>query len=198
MFDSQGLPPYPPRQNAWQFPPPPIQKRWKWLAIAATALSAVVAILLTTTIIVLETRDAPGLIDDTDLTAIIDDACELMTTTVESMPVSGSPRQQAETIEDQDLAVTVMLTEIERGHGELIRADRPAQQWLDDWTRLLAARDRFRTELLRRGEATFVAPVDSSGNPLHQRMEDVWLGDAVCAVPPSLLWPYPRHRTSEI
>lgn len=161
-------------------------------------LSAVAAITLATTVIVLETRDAPGLIDDADLTSIIGDACELMTTTVESMPVSGSPRQQAETIENQDTAVTVMLNQIERGHGELIRADRPAQQWLDDWDRLLAARDRFRRELLRQGESNFVAPADSAGRPLHKRMEDVWLGDAVCTVPPSLLWPYPRQRTSAI
>lgn len=198
MLDTQGLPAYPPQQNAWQYPPPPIQRRWKWLAITATVLGAVAAIALTTTLVVFENRDAPGLIDDATLTSVISRECALMTTTVESMPLGGSPRRQARTIGDQNAAIAIMLTRITRGNRDLIQSDRPAQQWLNDWATLLKARDRFMVDLLRDGEANFTIPVDSGGSPLYQRMDDVWLGDAACTVPMSLFSPYPVEQTSAV
>lgn len=198
MLDTQGLPAYPPQQNAWQYPPPPIQKRWKWLAISATAFGAVAAVALTTTLVVMGNRDAPGLIDDTALTSVIDRECDLMTSTVESMPLGGSPRQQAQTIRDQNDAIAIMLTRISRGHGALIRGDRPAQQWLDDWGKLIVARERFATDLLRDGKARFPVPLDNNGVLLSERMADVWLGDAVCTVPSIVLWPYPIEPTAAI
>ncbi|MRJ77007.1 hypothetical protein GEV29_10690 [Aeromicrobium sp. SMF47] len=198
MPDTEELPPYPPARDAWQFPPPPVHRRWKWVAISAGALALAAAVFLITAVVELEGRDAPGLIEDEELVSIIDRECELMSSTVASMPVTGTPREQGQTIIDQNLAISRMLSAIEGRAGDRIDADRPARMWLDDWTTLVDARNRYVLAELEDGSARFRVPRDPDGHPLPERMNDAFLDDGTCAVPKALLSPYPAGRTADV
>lgn len=198
VLETQGLPPYPPARNVWEFPPPPVQKRWKWIAVAAMVLGLVVAVVLVSVLVELDRKDAPGLIEDGTLVSIIDRECELMRSTVESMPLSGSPTRQARTIGDQNEAVEGMLERIRARGGAAIAADRPTEEWLADWQTILDARSRFAAGFVTGGADDFELPLDADGDPVHLRMNDVWLGATVCEVPAALLSPYPDQAPSDI
>jgi hypothetical protein len=183
VFESQGLPTYPPRRDTWQFPPPPVRTRWKWLAVLAGLLGLVAAGGLLTVAIVLGNDDLPGVIDDPRLTDTVALQCGLMVRTVESMPADGSPERRAAIIKDQNRAVEQMVEAIREDRSDEIRDDRPAEQWLRDWTRLVDARSTYARQLLRDPNASLEVPVDEDGDEIVERMDDVWLGSPACEVP---------------
>jgi hypothetical protein len=189
--ESRGLPAYPPARNAWEFPPPPISRRWKWIAAAVSLLSVVTAIGLASVAFTIGGKDIPGMIDDDRVLSVISRECDIMTSTVISMPVAGSPEQQAAIIADQDAAVEHMLTAIRSVDAGIRHDDRPTDDWLADWDRLIGAREHY-AELVRDGyEPDLEIPRDPSGNGIYQRMNRVWYTDAACIVPFELLTPYP-------
>ncbi|MCD9198371.1 hypothetical protein [Aeromicrobium wangtongii] len=188
MLDAPG-PGYPPPRNTWQFPPPEVRTRWKWIAALATVLGLVGAAGLTTLLVVLGSQDFSGLIEDEELTDTIASQCELMTATIDSMPLSGSTPQQAATIVDQNRAVELMVLAIRRENAREVRDDEPAEQWLQDWERLVDARERYARRLLRDPEASLEVPRDADGHKITERMNDVWLGDPACTVPRTLANP---------
>jgi hypothetical protein len=183
VFESPGLPSYPPRRDTWQFPPPPVRTRWKWLAVLAGLLGLVAAGGLLTVAIVLGNDDLPGVIDDPRLTDTVALQCGLMVRTVESMPADGSPERRAAIIKDQNRAVEQMVEAIREDRSDEIRDDRPAEQWLRDWTRLVDARSTYARQLLRDPNASLEVPVDEDGDEIVERMDDVWLGSPACEVP---------------
>jgi hypothetical protein len=187
VFDADGKPAYPPRQDTWQFPPPPLQKRWKWLAVLATVLGVLAGSAMLTAVIVLADDDYPGLIDDERLTATVATQCGLMTATVESIPPGGTPERRAATIADQNRAIQRMVESIRARRTAEIRDDRPAEQWLQDWDRLVEARRQFARALQRDPNASLEVPVDDDGVEITQRMNDVWADDTACEVPEVLV-----------
>lgn len=192
MFDSPGLPDYPPERNAWQFPPPPISPRWRWAAIAATIVGLVGGTALVVVLAVVGSDGAPGAIDNTRLISVIESECDLMTSRVESVPVTGSPRQQAQAITDQDHSVDDMVSAIRAEGPDVLADDPPTRAWLDDWERLVAARETY-AELIRGGATPDLdIPDDEDGHDIHLRMNDVWLGESACEVPRVLIYPYPE------
>lgn len=196
MFESRDLPPYPPLRNAWEFPPPPVSRGWLWGAIAATTVSAVLGIGLLAIAIVVGNKDFPSMIQDERLLSVITRECHLMTSTVESMPVTGRPREQAEIITDQNQAVEKMLDAIRAVDGDVRSADRPTNDWLDDWERLIGARERFAAQIVTGAQPDLDIPRDSSGNDIYLRMDDVWLDGRGCEVPEALLNPYPENTST--
>lgn len=192
MSKSEGLPPYPPPRAAWTFAPPPAQRRWTWLAIVAMLLLVAAGALAVAALVDLEGRDDPDVIDDRALLTIIERECALLGTTVESMPVTGTPREQGDAIVDQNLAIDRMVTSIEGAGGDLVAEDRPARRWLDDWRTLADARNRYVVAALKDSSARFKVPRDSDGAPLPERMNDTFANQSGCAVPPALLSPYPE------
>ncbi|AXT85178.1 hypothetical protein C6I20_08250 [Aeromicrobium sp. A1-2] len=191
MFESRGLPDYPPPRNAWEYPPPPISRRWKWVAILAGLAGLAGGSSLLVTAIVLGTSGAPGIIDDEDLIRVIERECRTMTESVESTRLIGSLPQQARAIQQQNRAVSRMVSAIERGRAQAIREDRPTEQWLADWRAIVEARNRFVLELVENGAASFDMPLDPDGVPVNVRMEDAWLAESSCDVPSVLVSPYP-------
>ena len=183
MFESEGVPAYPPRHTTWQFPPPPVPTRWKWIAVLAGLLGLVGGGALLTTLIVLGDKDLPGVIDDERLTQTVALQCSLMTQTVESMPTDGSPERRAATIADQNRAIELMVEAIREDRADEIRDDRPAEQWLRDWGRLVEARESYARQLLRDPNASLDLPVDGDGDDITERMDDVWLSSSPCDVP---------------
>ncbi|VXB32784.1 hypothetical protein [Aeromicrobium sp. 9AM] len=191
MFDSRGLPSYPPAQNAWQFPPPPVSPRWRWVAIAAMVFSLIAGATMLTIAIAAGSASAPGLIDDSELISVIESECDQMTTTVESLPIHGSASRQAQSILEQNAAVIDMVRDIREEARNLLTSDPPSNEWLTDWDRLVEARKAYAQEILLGGTAaSFDIPTDEHGNEIDLRMNDAFLGAPACEVPSVLLEPY--------
>ncbi|MET0821103.1 MAG: hypothetical protein ABWY58_09060, partial [Aeromicrobium sp.] len=137
-------------------------------------------------IVHIDSGDSPAFIDDDGLTASIATHCALMTSTVGSLPVTGTAQRRSDAIRDQDRAIRIMLDSIRDDTPDAIRADRPAARWLRDWDRLVGAREVLAAELLRDPNASLDVPLDGDGAPVTERMDDVWRGDPVCPVPPAV------------
>lgn len=186
------LPSYPPARNAWEFPPPPISRRWRWAPIAAVTLAALAAAGLIASAVVIMNEDFPEMIEDDRIVSVIDRECTIMIDTVESMPVMGSPTEQADVISDQNRAIANMLRAIRRLDVDVLEADPPTVAWLDDWDALVAAREGFAEQRRNGYETDLRIPRDARGDRIHERMDAVWLTSPVCEVPEELLNPYPE------
>lgn len=190
MFDAPGTPAYPPPHDTWRFPPPEVPTRWKWIAVAVGVLALVVAVAMVATIVTHVEEDPAGFIDDQGLIKTVRSECELMNRTVDALPLTGGTQRQAATIADQDRAVEVMVRSIRAERAAEIRQDRPAEQWLRDWQRLVDARELYARQLLRNPRASLAVPLDDRGIEITVRMRDVWLGESECEVPSVLSFPY--------
>ena len=197
MFDSRGLPNYPPQVNAWEFPPPPVSPRWKWAAIAAMVLGLIGGSTLVGVAISVGSSGTPGLIDNTALISVIERECAEMTFEVEAMPLTGSAEVQAATIAQQNEVVGLMVARIRDVDPDLITNDPPAEEWLADWGRLVQAREVL-AERIREGESPRLEiPTDDHGDDIDLRMNDVFFIESTCEVPQVLLEPYPESDTSD-
>jgi hypothetical protein len=190
--DSPGLPDYPPAQDAWRFPPPPVSRRWRWAAITATVVGVVAVPTLLTIAIILGNKGAPGLIDSDKVVDVITRECDQMTSTINGLPIRGTARAQAETIAQQNLAIERMVNDIRALGGAALADDPPAERWLTDWERLVDARERYARGLLAGIQHSLDIPTDEDGHDIYVRMDEVFLGDSGCEVPAALLNPYPE------
>lgn len=195
MFDSRGLPDYPPQHNAWEFPPPPVSPRWKWAAIAAMVFGLVAGTTMLVVAVSVGSSGAPGLIDNAELISVIEQECDEMTTTVESLPIQGSPRRQAQSIAAQNVAVEDMVDDIRSVGGDLLAGDPPTDEWLADWGRLVDAREAYADEILDGTMPDLQIPTDDHGDDIYLRMDDVFFTDSTCEVPAVLLNPYPDNAS---
>ncbi len=177
------LPPYPP-QRVWTFPPPPVRRGWFWVAIAVMLTSVALGVSLVVTAAVVESGDAPGLIDDTELLAIIDDECALMTERVESVDRSDT----IDAIQEQNLAILDMVEVIDARAGSLIDEDVPTAAWLDDWVALVDARDGYINGLNLGGDSRLEIPRDPDGSLIVDRMNNALISGS-CVVPEILVDP---------
>ncbi len=177
------LPPYPP-QRVWTFPPPPVRRGWFWAAIAVMVTSVVLGISLIVTAAVVESGDAPGLIDDTSLLAIIDEECATMTDRVERVDRTDL----VDSIQEQNLAVLEMVETIDAQAGSLIDEDVPTAAWLDDWIALVDARDGYINGLNLQGDSRLEIPRDPDGSLIVNRMNDALISGS-CVVPEVLVDP---------
>lgn len=193
VLDSAGLPPYPPRHNTWQYPPPPVDRRWFWVALTGSCLGLLVGVAALTTAVVLGGRDFPGLIQDEDVVRVIEDECDLMTDTVRSLPVRGTVHEQVTALNDQNRAVRIMLDDIRRRVD--VTADRPTEAWLRDWEQLLRAREEYAAAVVDGRALPLRVPRDDDGRRIVRRMDDVWAQRTACRVPATLLSPYPEDRS---
>ena len=195
MFDSRGLPDYPPPVNAWEFPPPPVSPRWKWAAIAAMAFGLVGGSTMLAVAISVESSGAPGLIDNAALISVIERECRQMTTSVESLPIHGTPRRQAQTIARQNVAVEDMIDDIRSVGRDVLASDPPTDEWLADWDRLVQAREAYADEILDGSLPDLEIPTDDHGDEIYLRMDDVFFTESTCEVPEVLLNPYPDNAS---
>ncbi len=192
MNEDPHLPPYPPAHNAWEFPPPPISPRWRWAPIAAVTLAAIAAVGLIAGAVIIMQKDFPEMIEDGRIVSVIDRECSIMIDTVKSMPVTGTPAEQADVISDQNKAIANMLGEIRSLDSDVLKADPPTMAWLDDWDALIAAREGFAEQRRNGYETDLRIPRDAHGDRIYKRMDAVWLTSPVCEVPEELLNPYPE------
>lgn len=184
--------PYPPERNVWQFPPPPVSRRWFWVAILAVVASLIAAVGLGVTGAIIASKDFPSLIQNHQLITVIGHECQIMTESIESMPVEGNQKQQVGILADQNQAVELMLEAVRMIDDGTRAADQPTDKWLLDWDRLIVAREHY-ADLVGRGlQPNLRIPRDADGDFIYVRMNDVWLVGSTCRVPSDLLSPYPK------
>ena len=192
MNERQSLPPYPPVRNAWDYPPPPISRRWIWAPIIAVVVASIVGTGLVVSGLVISGKDFPSMIQDDQIVSVISRECEIMTETVKSMPITGTPAEQARAVQDQDKAISNMLVEIRKVDDGVRSADPPTNDWLKDWDALIDAREAFAEQRANGYEADLRIPRAENGDAIEKRMDEVWLTDQACEVPDKLLNPYPE------
>ncbi|KAA1376443.1 hypothetical protein [Aeromicrobium fastidiosum] len=195
MVDAHETPAYPPAHSTWQFAPP-ARRNSRRRTAALVALGVVLAVVAAGSVagiitigVAIAQSTSPTTIDDDALTQTIAEECVVMESTVESMPVYGTAQQQSDAIRDQNRAVEVMIAAIRSKRADEILADPPADQWLDDWQSLVDARAELADELLSDPNASLVVPVDRAGDPITDRMDDVWPFVPTCTVPVALTAP---------
>lgn len=140
---------------------------------------------------------APGLIDDPELISVIHRECDQMTSKVESLPIHGSPRRQAQTLAAQNVAIEDMVDDIRSVGQDILASDPPTDEWLADWDRLVDAREKYAAEVLDGAFAQLKVPTDDRGTHIDVRMDHVFLDSSTCEVPEVLLEPYPDDEASD-
>lgn len=189
MPDDPGTSGYPPSRSTWEFPPPRTSPGRVWTAVLLGVLGLASAVALTALLVVAGRPDPSEVIEDEDLLTTIAAECRLMTSTVAAMPLSGPTPSQAATIDDQNRAIEIMLRSIRAANPDEIRADEPAERWLQDWERLVGARTAYARRLLRDPGASLSVPRDGDGVAITERMSTVWPDEPVCEIPLLLVSP---------
>lgn len=181
-----SLPPYPPREDAWKFAPPPVRRGWRRLAIGATIGAALLGTASVATLVAVGGRDFPASFDDSRVVDAVTDACDRLDRTVESFPVSGPGSDRLEAVDQQNSAIQELLDQVRRV-PEVVRArDQPVNRWLGDWEELLAARTAYADRLETEAAPDFRVPrVD--GERIDTRINQV--GAPYCSVPRALTRP---------
>ncbi len=190
-MNERRLPPYPPARNAWEYPPPPISRRWIWAPIAAVTVALIAGVGLIAATVVINDKDFPSTIEDQRILSVIRRECDIMTETVKSMPIKGTAIEQAQVVTDQNTAITNMLTQIRKIGDGVRRADPPTNAWLDDWDALVVAREAYAEQRRDGFDTDLRIPRDPHGDRIYERMDQVWLTTPACEVPEELLNPYP-------
>jgi hypothetical protein len=142
-------------------------------------------------VITVGSSSAPGLIDNTEVVSVIERECQQMTSKVESLPIHGTPRRQAQTIAAQNFAIEDMVDDIRSVGPDTLASDPPTDEWLADWDRLVAARKTYAAEILGGASTHLEVPTDDRGKDIDIRMDDVFIDRSTCEVPSVLLNPYP-------
>ena len=179
--------PYPPPVQRWRFAEPPVKRRWFWVAVVVGPVATLVMVVAFGAMIALDSRDAPGLIDDPEVMSVVDTECRSMTSTVEGLPLEGDPGAQARRVIDQNTAVEQMVEAVRDLGDDVLARDLPTAQWLEDWERLVAARATFARDLATENRAALDVPrVD--GQRITDRMDEATLL-LECVVPEELVEP---------
>ncbi len=178
--------PYPPR-TVWHFPPPPVSRLWLVAAIVGGLLGVGVTVAAFTFMALNVDRDIPGFIDDQRVVEIAERECKLMTSTVEGLEKDGRPGGRLDVLADQNSAVTTMVDRIRLIASSVREADRPVDDWLEDWEALVAGREDYLGKQRRGVDADFRVPRTRDGDPITERME--LAAEEVCPVPDVLLEP---------
>ena len=179
------LPPYPPAHDAWRYPPPPVSSRWLWVAIGASVAATIAIIALVVSLVVAGGSDLPASLDDPEVIDAVDAGCSTLAAGVEPVSVDGLAVDRPNRIEAQTAVVRDVLATWRELDADLRASDEPFDDWLDDWDRLVEARDAYVAELQSNPNALFEEP-SVDGDPISERMDAVTTG---CPGPDTLLRP---------
>lgn len=182
------MPSYLPDEDAWAYPPAPVSRGWRWIALLAPVVAVAVAAAAVVWLLHSRDRDARGYLDDVEVTSTVSAACTIMTASVQGLRVEGPARLQAAILADQNLAVRRMIEMVRELDDTTRRADRPLEAWLADWESLLRARERYARQVAGGFDGTFRLPTVDGGRPVTERMDRA--ADGACVVPEVLVDPY--------
>jgi hypothetical protein len=125
-------------------------ERWRWWsARLAVVLAGVVVAVVLKSLWSFANQDDPKVVEQPQITAVGAAACAEMRESAAAAAVStAAPRaQRVGAINAQNDAIVTLITRMEQLGAERLAADQPAPQWLEDWQRLVAARDAYARSL---------------------------------------------------
>ncbi len=122
-------------------------------------------------------HDRLELIDRPEVVDVVDAGCTRLRVDLAANPVvrvAPAP-ERAASISAQDRAIRTFVDGVEAALDPQVRADdRPVDEWLGDWTRLVDAREKVAQALAHGATAKMVVPHDG-GRPITERMASVGL-----------------------
>ncbi len=163
-------------------------EKWRaWAARIAVVVAAVVVFVALSRLWTFANTDDPNLIEQSDIARSAASACALMRDSAAAAAVATTAplAQRVGAINAQDDAVTELVTTMNQLGQQRLAADRPATRWLEDWQRLVAARDAYARSLAA-GKPSPMALPTVDGRGLVDRLNNVGLN---CRVPLVLLAP---------
>lgn len=131
--------------------------------------------------------DDPAVIEDTGTARVAAYACAQMRDSAAAASVgsTSSVQQRVGAINAQNDAIITLVEAVRAVGTQRLDADQPANRWLDDWGRLVTARDAYARSLVAGKPVPMDLPV-LDGTPLVDRLNKVGLN---CRVPRILLAP---------
>ncbi len=162
---------------------------WRsWLARGAVVVAVALVVMSLSKLWSYANADDVEVVEQSHLVAVANAACDRMreATAKAAVGTSAVVRQRVGAINAQNDAVTEMVSTIRRlVPADQLSADRPADEWLDDWGRLVRERDAYARALAAGKPTPLVLPV-VDGRGLESRLDDVGLN---CRVPRVMLAP---------
>ncbi len=166
--------------------PVPEDARWRvWAARVAVVVAGVVVAVALLKLWAFATADDPDVIENSLITRTAAVACATMRDAVSSpaLPASATQQQRVGAVNAQNDAVVEMLTQVRSLGPAVLEADQPAARWIEDWERLVTARDAYARSLAAGKPEPLALPV-IDGQPLLERLNEVGVN---CRVPLALL-----------
>lgn len=130
-------------------------------------------------------HDRLELIDRQRVVGRAEAACAALAKDVHAMQPSGpqDPVERAELVRSENRSVVAFVSAVRALGHDTLEDDEPAEAWLADWERLVAAREAFARHP-DASDATAPAIPTDDGKPITRRMNRVGLR---CSVPKELL-----------
>ncbi|WP_157581669.1 hypothetical protein [Phycicoccus sp. Soil803] len=131
--------------------------------------------------------DDPDVVEQGAILRMASSACAQMRESAAAAavaPTASIPRRVG-AINAQNDAVVELITAMQTLGAERLQADQPAAEWVEDWQRLVSARDAYARSLAAGKPKPMNLPT-IDGKPLIERLNNVGLN---CRVPLVLLAP---------
>ncbi len=160
--------------------------QWRaWAARLGVVVAAVVVAVSLTKLWSYANTDNPDRIEQSDIVELAGVACARMRDSAAAAAVSPTAplAQRVGAINAQDDAVIRLITTMKLLGEERLGADLPSARWLEDWQRLVTARDTYAKSLATGKPAPLTFPT-VGGKPLVDRLNGVGVN---CRVPLVLL-----------
>lgn len=163
-------------------------EQWRtWSARIAVVLAAVVVFVALSRLWTFATEDDPDIVEQGAIARVASSACAKMRETAAASAVGSTqpiPRRVGG-INAQNDAVVELITTMQALGDQRLESDQPAAQWVEDWRRLVAARDAYARSLAAGKPKPMQLPT-IDGRGLVERLNNVGLN---CRVPLVLLAP---------
>lgn len=164
-------------------------EKWRiWAARVAVVVGAAVVVVSLNWLWGYANTDNPKVIEDPLIVRVANAACATMRNEAAAAAVgTAAPRaNRVDAINTQDNAVVELITTMHRMiEPRTLERDQPSDQWLEDWQRLVAARDAYARSLAAGKPLPMVLPV-IDGQSLANRLDNVGLN---CRVPLVMMEP---------
>jgi hypothetical protein len=163
-------------------------EQWrKWGARIAVVVAAAVVFVALSKLWTFANADDPDVVEQGAIARVASSACATMRDSAAASAVASTaplPRRVG-AINAQNDAVTELITTMQALGDQQLEADQPAAQWVEDWQRLVTARDAYARSLASGKPKPLDLPT-IDGKTLVERLNNVGLN---CRVPLVLLAP---------
>lgn len=163
-------------------------EKWRvWAAAVAVVVAGVLVFVALSRLWAFANADDPDIVEQGVITRAAASACAQMRDSAAAAAVASTApvAQRVGAINAQNDAVVELISTMNKLGEEQLEADQPAPQWLEDWQRLVTARDAYARSLAA-GKPKPMALPTIDGKGLVTRLNNVGLN---CRVPLVLLAP---------